>query len=188
MDHDQFINSTAQSQDYSEGAKVTSKPKNSKPLIATSIICAILAVAGIAFGIYSFIDSHNKSTQISSLKNDITEKTNEITKLQTDLSNLKNEALQEDVEPTESLQTTEDIAETISESTTQSETNSIELLSEIADTETTKVYKIGECTADGGTGATPHFSLKCHVSISGKDALISYHDEDNNILRLSLPK
>lgn len=52
MDHDQFVNSTAQSQDYSEGAKATSKPKNSKPLIATSIICAILAVAGVAFGIY----------------------------------------------------------------------------------------------------------------------------------------
>lgn len=52
MDHDQFVNSTAQSQDYSEGAKATSKPKNSKPLIATSIICAILAVAGIAFGVY----------------------------------------------------------------------------------------------------------------------------------------
>ncbi len=56
------INASADSSSSADNAKVTSaqtlsslqssKPHNSKLLIATSIFCAILAVAGIAFGIY----------------------------------------------------------------------------------------------------------------------------------------
>ena len=92
MDHDQLINSTAQSQDYSEGAKVTSKPKNSKSLIATSIICAILALGGIAFGVYELMDSNQKSSTISALENEKLEKEAKIAELETTISNLEAES------------------------------------------------------------------------------------------------
>ncbi len=42
-----------------------SKPKNGSKIV--SITCAILAVAGIAFGVFEYIDSGNKSLKISEL-------------------------------------------------------------------------------------------------------------------------
>ena len=163
-----------------------SKPQKPKGLIVTIIILAVLALAGITFGIYALLDSTQKSSKISSLENTISEKEATIAELDTKASNLETE-LNSSKENNDSMEITEATSETTTETSSES-TNTIELVSEIAETDTTKVYKIGECTADSGTGASSHFSLKCHVTIAGKDALISYHDRDNNILRLSLPK
>ena len=172
------------------------QPKKPKGLIATIIILAILALAGLAFGIYGmFLKPAPKcETKISSLQNEISEKEAKIAELETTISNLETESKEtsEIDEQTQSIEETENTTEPATNptasATTSSEAPTIELLSEIADTDTTKVYKIGECTADGGTGASSHFSLKCHVTVNGKDALVSYHDGDNNILRLSLSK
>lgn len=159
-------------------SSVTSPEKQQKPkaLIITTVVCAALAVAGIAFGIYMLLDSNQKANQISTLKNDITEKEATIAKLEDDFSILEAK--------TSTTTETDDTTET----DTNGESSAIALVSELDDTDSNKVYKIGECTADSGTAASAHFSLKCHVTIAGKDALISYHDGDNNILRLSLPK
>ena len=170
------------------------QPKKPKGLIATIIILVILALAGIAFGIYELMDSNQKSSKTSSLQNEISEKEAKIAELETTISNLETESKEtsEIDEQTQSIEETENTTEPATNptasATTSSEAPTIELLSEIADTDTTKVYKIGECTADGGTGASSHFSLKCHVTVNGKDALVSYHDGDNNILRLSISK
>ena len=163
---------------------VTSPEKQQKPkaLVITTVVCAALAVAGIAFGIYALLDSNQKANQISALKNDITEKEATIAKLEDDFSILEAKTST----TTEIDDTTE--TEAVTETDTNGESAAIALISELDDTDSNKVYKIGECTADSGTAASAHFSLKCHVTIAGKDALISYHDGDNNILRLSLPK
>ena len=175
-----------------------SQPKKPKGLIAAAIILAILALASIAFGIYELMDADQKSSQISSLENEISEKETKIAELEITISELEAKLsaapeTDESTKPTEdTAPTTEDATEPTANQTTETtasnEAPTIELISEITETDTTKVYKIGECTADSGTSASSHFSLKCHVTISGKDALISYHDGDNNILRLSLPK
>ena len=50
-------------------AQSSNRPKNNKPLIATSIICVVLAVAGIAFGIYGMFlkpQPADQSSQASS--------------------------------------------------------------------------------------------------------------------------
>ncbi len=48
-------------------AEFTDKSKSNKPLIVTTAITSILALAGIATGVYFFIDSNNKTTEISNL-------------------------------------------------------------------------------------------------------------------------
>lgn len=172
----------------------TSQSKKPKGLIATVVILVILALAGIGTSIYFAIDSNNKSAQISTLESEVSAKEATIVKLETAVSNLETEAKSSTekartAEPTNAPEpTTDTTAESTAETTASNEAPTIELISEITETDTTKVYKIGECTADSGAGTPSHFSLKCHVTISGKDALISYHDGDNNILRLSLPK
>ena len=60
------------------------KPKNSKALVATTIACAILAVAGIAFGIYGMIQANNKSNEIAQLKVQIKNQDGTVTTLNTD--------------------------------------------------------------------------------------------------------
>ena len=168
-------------------APAPSKPQSSKALLATTIICAIFAIAGIAFGVYEFLDSNQKTTQISTLKNEISNKETTITNLENEVSNLEDKisAVEENSNVVGPTETPESQVSPIPETKPESQENTIEIISEIADTDTTKVYKIGECTADGG--AASHVSIKCPVTISGKEALISYHDNDG-ILRLSLPK
>ena len=45
--------------------------KKSKGLIVLSVITTVLAVAGVAFGVYFFIDSNNKSTENANLRTKI---------------------------------------------------------------------------------------------------------------------
>ncbi len=170
------------SQDATSPVASSEKQQKPKALIITTAICAVLAVAGIAFGIYTLLNSNQKDTQISALKTDLSEKEITIAKLEDNISILEAK--------TSTTAEIDDIAETreVTETDTNGESATIELISELADTDSSKVYKIGECTADSGISASAHFSLKCHVNIAGKDALVSYHDDDNNILRLSLPK
>lgn len=52
-------------------AEFTDKSKSNKPLIVTTVITSILALAGIGAGIYFFMDSNNKSTEISDLNTKI---------------------------------------------------------------------------------------------------------------------
>ena len=170
------------------------QPKTNNALKITTAICAILALAGIAFGVYELMDANQKSSKISALENTVSEKEAKIAELETTISNLEAESetqpeIENTTQPTDGTNpNTEPTTTQPTEQATASENPTIQLISEVADTDTTKVYKIGECTADSGTGASPHYSLKCHVTINGKDSLISYHDGDNNILRLSLPK
>lgn len=170
------------------------QPKTNNALKITTAICVILALGGIAFGVYELMDSNQKSSTISALENEKSEKEAKIAELETTISNLEaeSETQSEKENTTESTEETNPTTETTTtqpaDTSATSEAPTIQLISEVADTDTTKVYKIGECTADSGTGASPHYSLKCHVTINGKDSLISYHDGDNNILRLSLPK
>lgn len=184
-------NQTSTNNSLTASQQSVTEPKKQKTLLATTIICAILALAGIAFGVYEFLDSNQKSSQISTLENEVSKKEAKITELETELSNSESKmgstTENETIELNEES-TTETATEPTIETTTQGKTATIDLTSEIGETETTKVYKIGECTADGGTTASgSHFSVKCHVAVDGKEALISYHDDDN-ILRLSLPK
>lgn len=161
--------------------------KTNNALKITTVICAILAIAGIAFGVYEFLDSNQKTAQISTLKNEISNKETTITDLEKEVSNLEDKisAIEENSNVVGPTETPESQVSPIPETKPESQENTIDIISEIADTDTTKVYKIGECTADGG--AASHVSIKCPVTISGKKALISYHDDDRN-LRLSLPK
>ena len=46
--------------------------KKSKGLIALSVIAIVLAIAGAAFGVYYFMDSNNKSSEIDNLRTKIT--------------------------------------------------------------------------------------------------------------------
>lgn len=58
----------------SSNANKHSDRKNRQPLLAGLIICAILAVAGIAFGIYGVVASNHKSSEIDGLKSLIAQK------------------------------------------------------------------------------------------------------------------
>lgn len=50
---------------------VSSKTPKSKILITTSIVCAILAIAGITFGVYEFLASSQKNQRISDLESQL---------------------------------------------------------------------------------------------------------------------
>ncbi len=63
--------------------------KKSKGLIALSVIAIVLAIAGAAFGVYYFMDSNNKSSEIDNLRTKITllkTETETETKLEEDTS------------------------------------------------------------------------------------------------------
>ena len=157
----------------------SSKPPKSKALIATSIICGILAVAGITFGIYEFLESNQKSQQISDLKTNIEYKDTKVTELETKISNL--DAEKEDVKTIE-LETTISSPEP----KTEKKDGTITIILGDKISETANVFKIGDCTADGST-ATPesHFYIKCPITTTEGEALISWHNNDN-VLRLTL--
>lgn len=148
----------------------TSNPKNSKALLATAIITSVLALAGIGASIYFFMDSNNKSTEISNLNSKVTslntqidEKDNKIEELETKISSLN--VNNEEVNNPES-------------GTTEKEGTATIVLGEaIAETETGTVFKIGECSADGP-------SVKCPITTTEGKALISYTSTDN-VLRFT---
>lgn len=134
---------------------------------ATAII---IAICGIGFGIYGILGSEQKSQQIADIETKLANKNQKITELEAEISQLDSEG--EDIlEPT--------IDEPESEVITDEETATIALESTLDENETRTVFKIGECTADGP-------SVKCPVSVNGKDALISYNSNDS-LLRLTIP-
>lgn len=58
-----------------------STAKTSKPLVISLVICAILAVAGIAFGIFGLITANHESSMVSDLKDIIADKDQTIANL-----------------------------------------------------------------------------------------------------------
>lgn len=168
--------STPASKQSLETPTATSINKNQKPksLIFGMVACVVLAIAGIVFGVYEFMDSDQKSQQISELKTSIDNKTTKITELETTISNLnaKNEIIDIGSETTTS--------DSKSETTTQSGTATIVLGDILDENETRTVFNIGSCTADGP-------SVKCSITTPNGEALISYVTTDY-ILRFTLPK
>lgn len=86
---DQFSNQTPINPVIPNPAPTASTPTqhspksktNNKPLIIGIVICAVLALAGIASSIYNMVISNNKSTEISNLKAEIAEKDQTIANL-----------------------------------------------------------------------------------------------------------
>lgn len=77
---------TATNPGPSTPSQSTTKPNSatkskSKPLLISLIICAILAVAGIAFGVFGFIFSNHYSSMVDDLKTMIEEKDKTIASL-----------------------------------------------------------------------------------------------------------
>ena len=145
------------------------KSNKPKALIATAIACAILAVAGITFGVYEMINANQKSQQISELKVYIEGKNTKITELETTISELN--AGNKDAEAVEVVE---------SEAEENSDNTATIILGDIIDeNETNTVFKIGQCTADGP-------SVKCPITTPNGEALISFLTTDH-VLRLSLP-
>ena len=171
--------SAATSISSSNPAPITSPSKPSKPkaLIATTVICAILAVAGIGFGVYGMLDANQKSQQTSDLKTDIANKNTTITELESTISDLKAKSEKiETVEIAESATTPTNPEPTVRE---EDNTIAVVLGDKLAENETRTVFKIGECTADGP-------SVKCPITTAKGDALISYNSNDS-FLRFTLP-
>ena len=149
--------------------------KNSKQtggvgLKITTAIAIVVAVCGIGFGVYGILGSEQKSQQIADIETELANKNQKITELEDEISQLDSES--EDIlEPT--------IDEPESEVIADEKTATIALESTLDENETRTVFEIGECTADGP-------SVKCPVSVNGKDALISYNSNDS-LLRLTIP-
>ena len=138
--------------------------------IATAVACAV-AVCGIGFGICVMIQGFQKDKQISDLKVEVNDKSTMIDELETKISNLdsKKEEVAINTETTASQES----------SNNSSDIAAILLGTMLDKNDSRAVFKIGDCTADGP-------SVKCPVTVDGKDALISYNSNDS-ILRLSLP-
>ncbi|MBR2803407.1 hypothetical protein IKE19_02455 [Candidatus Saccharibacteria bacterium] len=149
------------------------KQKGGNGLKITTAIACIVAICGIGFGVYGMMQSYEKDSQISDLKVEINDKIIKIEEFETKISDLNNKIEEVDTD-----------TETITSDTTGQETSNDDgkttiLLGEMLDKNDNRtVFKIGDCTADGP-------SVKCPVTVNGKDALISYNSTDS-ILRLSL--
>ena len=157
---------------------VENKQKSGNGLkIATAVAC-VVTVCGIGFGIYGMLQSSQKDSQISDLKVEINDKSTKIEELETKISDLDNE-VEEVVTDVETATTTNPDATDQKTSNNNSETAAILFGAMIDKNDDRTVFKIGDCTADGP-------SVKCPVTVDGKDALISYNSNDS-ILRLSLP-
>lgn len=152
-------------------------------LIVAMVICIIVAIGGIAFGVFSFIDSNQKSQQISSLKNDISAKDDQINTLEVELLELTFKADELGLKP-ETSQSGSDAPAPETETTSTDNVASITLGDILDDNDEQTVFKIGECTYDGGASAT---SVKCPAIINGKNGLISSNSSDS-FLRLIIPK
>ena len=142
-------------------------------LIAVTVICAVLAVGGIGFGVYEFMNSNQKNQQISDLKVDIEKKDSKIAELENTVSSFQT--------ITEVTTTTPETTETEPTTTETAAGTAAVLLGNVLDDNGTRVaYKIGDCTADGP-------SVKCPVIVDGKEGLVS-HNSNDSILRLVIPK
>lgn len=146
--------------------------QSKKGMMFGMIACAVLGIAGIAFGVYGMIESNNKASEVSTLKTSIEDKTTTITELETKLSNLSTKS-----EATITPESEAAISST--ESTETAGTASIVLGEILDENETRTVFNIGSCTADGP-------SVKCSITTPNGEALISYVTTDY-ILRLTLP-
>ncbi len=71
-------------QNVSAGMMTGETEKKGKGLIAGMVACAILAVGGVAFGVYGMMQSSQKDNQISDLKVQIEDSNGKITALETD--------------------------------------------------------------------------------------------------------
>ena len=156
---------------------VDDKKKNGNGLkIATAIAC-VVAICGVGFGVYGMMQSAQKDSQISDLKVEVNDKLVKINELETKISNLDGEK-EEVAINTETITTNPDVASQES-SSNSSETAAILLGTMLDKNDSRTVFKVGDCTADGP-------SVKCPVTVDGKDGLISYNSNDS-MLRLSLP-
>lgn len=154
----------------------TSKSSDGKGWKIATIIASVVAVCGIGFGVYGIMQGSQKDGQIADLKTEINDKTTEIEELEAEMSNLDNKT-EEIVNGVETTTISDAAEQTVSDN--DSETAAI-LLGAVLDKNGDRtVFKVGDCTADGP-------SVKCPVTVDGKDALISYNSSDS-ILRLSLP-
>ncbi len=149
-------------------------PSSKKPtgLIVATAICSVLAVAGIAFGVYEFMGSNQKDSKISSLQSEVKEKDAKIEELENTISLLDM--------PTEETIVINENTDTETPSNQSNDTATVSLGTKLDDNGTRVVFKIGDCTADGP-------SVKCPVTVDGKEGLVSYNSNDS-ILRLSIPK
>ncbi|MBO4812567.1 hypothetical protein J5491_00210 [Candidatus Saccharibacteria bacterium] len=157
-------------------------PSSKKPtgLIVATAICSVLAVAGIAFGVYELMGSNQKDSKISSLESEVKEKDAKIEELENTISLLDM--------PTEETIVINENTNNETPSDQSNDTAVISLGTKLDDNGTRVAFKIGDCTADGGTAASgSHLSVKCPVTVNGKEGLVSYNDNDN-ILRLSIPR
>ena len=146
------------------GGEITQAPsKKSTGTTIAMIICALLAVFGIAFGVYEFLNNNKKTEQISNLETELETKNSTITELESKISNLESETIEPEATTTEN-----------------SETATIVLGEPLEDNETRTVFRIGDCTIDPP-------STKCPVVVNDKESLISVVTTDG-ILRLTIPK
>lgn len=119
-------------------------------------ICFIIVTVSIFFAIFEHLKLNKKIQQISELKIELENKNSEIADLETKITSSETQIGENDATATIILN------EVINESNTST------------------VYKIGECSADGP-------SVKCPINIDGGEALISFTNIDS-ILRLTIPK
>lgn len=66
-------------------------PKSSKALLIGTIVCAILAIGGISFGIYKTVSTSDQASEISDLKSDLSDKATTIATLESELAALKSD-------------------------------------------------------------------------------------------------
>lgn len=160
----------------------TAGAKKPVGLMIATAVCAVVAVGGIAFGIYGALESSRKSQRISDLEATIVNKDAKIAELEAEISGLSVDA------PAPEAPVAEPEAEEPTEPTEPAEPsvpskNDNEAIITLGDkldsNDSRTVFKIGDCTADGP-------SVKCPVTVDGKEALISYNSNDS-ILRLTLP-
>ena len=90
-------------QDATAGMMTGEVQKKNTGLIASMVVCAVLAVGGIAFGIYGMMQSSQKDSQISDLKVQIADKDGTITTLETEKIEINDDkntiTITEDVAP-----------------------------------------------------------------------------------------
>ncbi len=153
------------------------KQKDGKGWKIATAIASVVAVCGIGFGVYGILQSSQKDSQISDLKVEVNDKLVKINELETKISNLDGEK-EEVAINIETITTNPDVASQES-SSNSSETAAILLGTMLDKNDSRTVFKVGDCTADGP-------SVKCPVTVDGKDGLISYNSNDS-MLRLSLP-
>jgi len=80
-------------QDFNTNIMATDTGRKDKGLVAGIIICSVLAIGGIGFGVYAMMASNSKSSEISDLKTQVTDRDNTITTLEAQNAEKENETL-----------------------------------------------------------------------------------------------